>query len=342
MLKATHTYRRLRFKQASGTSRGILTHKDSWFIKIWDDKNPKTTGIGECSIIRGLSHDNLTILPQKIASVCEQINEITLADLADFPALQFALETALLDLKNGGKRELFESSFTKGEIGIPINGLLWMGTLDFMQQQLHTKIADGFSCIKMKVGAIDWKKELHLLTQLREEHPQIEIRVDANGAFNKDNVYHRLDAFAKLNIHSIEQPLPVGEDKTLQELCKNPPIPIALDESLIGIGEYGEKERLLENICPQYIILKPSLLGGLSASQEWIALATKQNIGWWATSALESNIGLNAIAQWTKTYETTMPQGLGTGSLFTNNIASPLEIKNASLWYNPKKQWECL
>lgn len=342
MLEATYIYRQLHFKNPSGTSRGILTHKDSWFIKIWNSNNPEIIGIGECSIIDGLSLDNLKQLPSKIAHTCKNINHVDFSELKNSPALQFAIETALIDLKNGGKKELFHTKFTKGIREIPINGLLWMGNYDFMLKQLNEKIAQGFSCIKMKVGAIDWQKELNLLEHIRERYSDIEIRVDANGAFHEDNVYKRLEDFAKLNIHSIEQPLPANAHKALAKLCKMPPIPVALDESLIGVNEYDKKELLLDNIKPQYIILKPSLTGGLSASDEWINLAEDRQIGWWATSALESNIGLNAIAQWVSTYKTYMPQGLGTGSLFTNNIEAPLEIKNASLQYNKTKKWACI
>lgn len=342
MLKATHIHHRLHFKQASGTSRGILTYKDSWFLKIWDINTPNVYGIGECSIINGLSYDDTTLLSKKIQDVCKNINTIQINDLIDFPALRFAIETAFIDLKNGGNKILFPGDFTQGTANININGLLWMGSYDFMQQQLHDKITQGFTCIKMKVGAIDWNEELQLLTNIRRKYPNIELRVDANGAFSPSDAMKKLHAFSQLNIHSIEQPIKAGNHKAMQKLCENTPLPIALDEELIGIHTTEEKTTLLEHINPQYIIIKPSLLGGFSASEEWIRLATERNIGWWITSALESNIGLNAIAQWTAQLKTIMPQGLGTGSLFTNNIDAPLEIRNASLFYNPQRKWACL
>lgn len=344
MLKASYTHHQLRFKQASGTSRGILRTKDSWFIKIWDTSNPNTIGIGECSIIPKLSYDDTATLEQKIEEVCENIEDYFYwlnGGLASYPALQFAIETALLDLQKGGKRSLFESLFSKGKQGILINGLLWMGSYDFMFQQLEQKIKQGFQCIKMKVGAIDFTEERKLLQQIRQNFPQCTLRVDANGAFSTENVDEHLEYFAQLGIHSIEQPIRQGQWQAMAKLCAESPIPIALDEELIGISERLEKIALLETLKPNYIIIKPSLLGGLAASKEWIELAEERNIGWWITSALESNIGLNAIAQWTATLGTTMHQGLGTGGLYTNNIDSPLEIRNEELWHNPEKQWAC-
>ncbi len=344
MLKADYIYRSLEFKQPSGTSRGILHTKPSWFIRIWEDKNPEKKGIGECSIIPNLSFDNTESLEEKIQEVCENISDYFFwlnGGLKDFPALQFAVETALLDLQKGGKRELFPSVFTTGQKSIPINGLLWMGDVEFMQKQLEEKTKQGFQCIKMKVGAIDSKAEFELLQQIRNQYPNCILRIDANGAFTPENALEHLEKFATLKMHSIEQPIKQGQWKEMAKLCEKSPLPIALDEELIGISERLEKVALLETIKPQYIILKPSLLGGLQASEEWIELAEERKIGWWVTSALEGNIGLNAIAQWTATLPFVGHQGLGTGSLFTNNISSPLEIRGEELWYNPKKAWEC-
>ncbi len=344
MLKADYIYRSLKFKQPSGTSRGILHTKPSWFIRIWEDKKPQKQGVGECSIIPNLSFDNTESLEEKIQEVCENISDYFYwlnGGLKDYPALQFAVETALLDLQKGGKHILYPSAFTTGQKSIPINGLLWMGDVQFMQKQLAEKTQQGFQCIKMKVGAIDSTSEFKLLQSIRKQHPNCILRIDANGAFTSENALTYLQKFATLNIHSIEQPIRQGQWKEMAKLCQTTPLPIALDEELIGISERLEKVALLETIKPQYIILKPSLLGGLKSSEEWIALAEERNIGWWVTSALESNIGLNAIAQWTASLPYKGHQGLGTGSLFTNNITSPLEIRGEELWYNPEKSWEC-
>lgn len=344
MLKASYKYHQLLFKRPSGTSRGVLKTKDSWFISIWDENNPNVKGIGECSIIPNLSYDNPKTLEEKIKEVCENVDDYFYwlnGGLTEYPALQFAVETALLDLQKGGKHILFPSDFTKGKKGILINGLLWMGEYDFMAEQLLDKAKQGFHCIKMKVGAIEVEEERKLLQEIRVNFPQHIVRVDANGAFTPENVAEHLSFFAKLDIHSIEQPIKQGQWEAMAKLCKESPIPIALDEELIGVFPTIEKIALLETIKPQYIILKPSLLGGILATKEWINLAEKRNIGWWVTSALESNIGLNAIAQWTATLNTTMHQGLGTGGLYTNNVPSPLEIRGERLYYNTEKQWEC-
>lgn len=334
--KANH----LNFKIPGGTSRGVLKNKPTWYLFISDGKN---TGIGECSIIPNLSIDKPEAIEEKLTFVCENINNITLInkELVDFPAIQFALETALLDLQNGGDKILFPSNFTNGKDSIEINGLIWMGKEDFMQHQIKEKLSEGFNCIKMKIGAIDFENELAILKQLRSISPQLTIRVDANGAFNINNVYPVLNELKKLNIHSIEQPIKQGNWEDMKALCSNTPIPIALDEELIGINSTENKKTLIKTIQPQYIILKPSLVGGLNSSKEWIAIAEENNVGWWITSALESNIGLNAIAQFTYTLNNKMPQGLGTGKLFTNNINSPLTIiEHGKLIYDINKQWE--
>lgn len=344
MIKATYKKIRLQFKQPSGTSRGILHYKDSWILKLYNEQNPQIYGLGECSIIEGLSPDNLELLPKKIAEVCENTTTFIKnyhSTLIDFPALRFAIETALKDLENGGHRILYSSPFTKGEKGIPINGLLWMGDYHFMEKQLIEKLAQGYNCIKMKVGAIETEKELDLLRKIRQLAPKITLRVDANGAYSPTNVMPLLEMYAELHIHSIEQPIKAGQWEEMALLCKKTPIPIALDEELIGISDFEEKKALLDTIRPQFIILKPSLLGGIDASQEWIQLAEERNIGWWITSALESNIGLNAISQWTATLNVTMQQGLGTGALYVNNFDSPLEIRGEELWYNTNKKWQC-
>lgn len=326
----------LQFKQPSGTSRGVLTEKPTYFIKIWDEINPSVIGIGECSILKGLSIDDVENYEDTLAGICRNINdyvEYPENKLLSFPSICFGMETALLDLKNGGKHILFPSAFTDGMEGIPINGLIWMGNIGFMKEQLRSKIEEGYRCIKIKIGAIEFEEELKLLNNLRQQYPHIEIRLDANGAFSVSEVRERLRRLSKYKIHSIEQPIKQGNWAAMAELCRESPIPIVLDEELIGINTCAKKEELISSIKPQYIILKPSLLGGFSHSEEWIDLANKYKVGWWITSALESNIGLNAIAQWTFTLNNKMPQGLGTGQLYTNNIASPLLITDSKLWY---------
>lgn len=345
MLKADYKKYTLNFKQASGTSRGILTQKDSWFIVIRDELHPEIVGIGECGLLKGLSIDDRPNYEQKVIEVCNNIQNFQKyldEGLEMFPSIKFGLEMALMDLQRKGKRILFESSFTNGEHSIDINGLVWMGEFDFMKQQIREKIDSGFSCIKLKIGAIDFEKEVQLIKSIRKEFSasEIEIRVDANGAFSPQEALDKLIKLSAFDLHSIEQPIKQGQWEKMAKLCENTPLPIALDEELIGISELTQKAKLLEIINPQYIILKPSLVGGFKASEEWIQLAEKNNIGWWVTSVLESNIGLNVIAQWTYTLNSNMPQGLGTGQLYTNNFNSPLEIKSGKLYFDPSISWD--
>ncbi|PKP33069.1 MAG: o-succinylbenzoate synthase [Bacteroidetes bacterium HGW-Bacteroidetes-17] len=343
MLQATITKHILNFKQASGTSRGVLHQKPSWFFKIFDDKNPQTFGLGECSIIPGLSPDDSSDLEPFIHKVSENINAF-IADknaLLTFPSVQFAIETALLDLGNNGHKLLYPSTFTEGKDSIKINGLIWMGTKEFMHKQIREKIEEGYNCIKLKIGSLDFEEEISLLKEIRIQFsPEIiELRLDANGAFHPENALEKLKRLSEFQVHSIEQPIKAGQIEEMANLCEQTPIPIALDEELIGINKMEAKRKLLAEIKPQYIILKPSLLGGFDKSSEWIKIATEHQIGWWVTSALESNIGLNAIAQWTYQLNNSMPQGLGTGKLFSNNIPSPLQIKDAKLFYLPENNW---
>lgn len=327
----------LNFKRPSGTSRGVLTEKRSWLIKVWEENDPQVVGVGECSIIETLSPDWNENYVEELDFLSKNINE--LKDINDSwfdsrPSIKFGLETALLDLKTGGEKVLFPSSFTNGIHGIEINGLIWMGDKDFMFEQIKDKIDSGFSCIKMKIGAIDFDSELELLGYIRKHFTKqdIELRVDANGAFNPLNALEKLKQLSEFDLHSIEQPIKQGLLEQMAELCESTPLDIALDEELIGVGK-SERDRLLDVISPQYIILKPSLVGGISESEDWIRRSEKRNIGWWITSALESNIGLNAIAQWTYTLNSDMPQGLGTGQLYTNNIKSPLQIEKGFLYH---------
>ena len=251
-----------------------------------------------------------------------------------YPSIRFGIETALLDLKHGGTGMLFDTPFSKGKAGILINGLIWMGNPAYMMEQTEAKLLLGFKCLKMKIGAIGIEQELLFLRTLRDRFPvsQLELRVDANGAFMESEAIPILEQLASIHIHSIEQPLAAGGWEAMGRICRQSPIPIALDEELIGLYNSQERIEMLEIIRPQYIILKPSLLGGFQASQEWIQLASERNIGWWVTSALESNIGLNAIAQWASSFPLQMPQGLGTGALYTNNVPSRLCIRGEQLW----------
>ncbi|WP_111709309.1 o-succinylbenzoate synthase [Lutibacter citreus] len=341
-MKATYKKYLLNFKQASGTSRGILKTKETYFLIIYDEEK---IGYGECGLFKGLSIDDRPDYEEKLQWLCANIHldkEYLLNELIQFPSIQFGLEQALLSLKKDNSFEIFPSNFTKSKDAININGLIWMGSEAFMKQQISDKLKAGFSTIKMKIGAIDFETELELLKSIRKEFSseQIELRVDANGAFNPNIALERLKKLSEFKIHSIEQPIKQGQIEEMADLCSKTPIPIALDEELIGVFNVTKKQELLQTINPQYIILKPSLVGGFKGSLEWINLAEKQQIGWWITSALESNIGLNAIAQWTYSLGNKMPQGLGTGSLFTNNIKSPLEVKKGYLHYNNTINWK--
>ena len=341
MKASCHKYL-LNFKVPSGTSRGVMTEKETWFIVI--SENGKS-GIGECGILRGLSADDRPDYEQKLKWVCDNIDlgETTLWEsLIEFPSIQFGVEMAFRSLHSENPFLLFPSEFTKGTKAIPINGLVWMGNQEFMKAQIEEKLADGFHCIKLKIGAIDFERELDLLRFIRSNFTpeQIEIRVDANGGFSSNDALIKINQLSEFKLHSIEQPIQKNKHDRMAELCKSSPIPIALDEELIGVFSLSEKEQLIQKIQPQYLIFKPSFIGGFRGTSEWIALAEKYKIGWWITSALESNIGLNAIAQFTFELQNMMPQGLGTGGLFTNNFTAPLEVKNGELHYNPQINWE--
>lgn len=355
MMALALTYKKyvLNFKFAAGTSRGILKTKDSWIIKIYDRSNAKIYGIGEVSIIDRLSHDCQLDFDKELKHIAlaisnhvqpismEQVFAMT-RELVDEekPSIRFALETALLDLMNGGIFKIFDNDFYNVQRSIPINGLVWMGDIDFMQDQIDQKIEQGYKCIKLKIGALDFQQELQLLKGIRKKYKQLILRVDANGAFDTKEVLKRLDQLAELDIHSIEQPIMPRQAISMQLLCKRKSIPVALDEELIGVFGYNDKRELLEFIAPHYIVLKPSLHGGIAGTQEWITLAESLNIGWWITSALESNIGLNAVCQFTAEYQTIMHQGLGTGKLFENNFYSPLTIQGESVLYHRDLSWD--
>lgn len=324
----------LNFKRPSGTSRGVLNTKETYFIEVFEDDKK---GIGECALFRGLSFDDDDDYEAALEWTCRNINlsiDDLREELVNHPSIIFGVEQALLNLQHQNEF-YFPSEFTEGKDSIKINGLIWMGTSDYMKEQLEEKLSKGFSCIKLKIG-VDWNAEKQILKSLREQFSKdkIELRVDANGGFSPAEAKKVLEELAELDIHSIEQPIQAGNWKAMAELCHSTPTPIALDEELIGVLNYESKKTLIKEIKPQYIILKPALVGGFSGSDEWIQLAEQNNIGWWITSALESNIGLNAIAQYTYTKNNPMPQGLGTGGLFTNNFETNLHLEGERLWFD--------
>jgi o-succinylbenzoate synthase len=318
---ATYKKYKFLFKIPGGTSRGILHEKYSWFLIL---KNNSKVGVGECSVINGLSVDDPSKIESKLDWICLNINTVPsllFKELIDFPAIAFGLEMALKAVDSEKENVLFPSAFTNGKNSIPINGLVWMGDIDFMKSQVDLKLSDGYRCLKLKIGALDFYKEYSLLKSIRDKYSpsELEIRLDANGAYSYKDSMEILNKLSELNIHSIEQPIKAGQIKQMSELCISSPIPIALDEELIGINSIEDKIKLIEEIKPQYIILKPSLIGGFKSSQEWINILPNST-KYWVTSALESNVGLSAISQWVFTLNCSLPQGLGTGSLFYNNF----------------------
>lgn len=340
--------RTLHFKQPAGTSRGIYTTRRVWYLLLTDTASGRY-GVGECAPLPVLSCDDLPEYEEILQAHCREVERNGCIDyeaLRPYPSMLFGLETALQHL-HAGSLQLCPTPFSEGRQGIPINGLIWMGNFDEMYQRIEEKMKAGFRCIKLKIGAIDFERELELLSHIRKHFSpeQIELRVDANGAFSPEDAPRKLEQLNEFQLHSIEQPIRAGQWQAMKQLCATTPFPIALDEELIGINERERKIELLDTIRPQYIILKPSLHGGIQGSQEWITLAAERGIGSWVTSALESNIGLNAIAQWCATLQPSLPQGLGTGLLFTDNVDYPLHIQGDCLWYHPEeaepdlKQW---
>jgi len=341
-MEARYFKHSLQFKRPSGTSRGILINKDSWFIEFTENDKK---GVGECSLLSGLSYDDTPGFENQLALLCSAINQRTpLPDLQQWPAIRMGYEMALLDLAQDQPFELYPSDFSNGKDCIPINGLVWMGTFEYMSQQIKSLLEKGFDCIKLKIGAIHFEEELALLTQIRKEFDakEVKLRVDANGAFAPGDALEKLKRLSDFDLHSIEQPIAANQWQAMRYLSEKSPLPIALDEELIGRFSEEECLTLLDVIQPAFIILKPSLLGGFRASSQWIQWAERQGIGWWVTSALESNVGLNAIAQWTYQQEYKGHQGLGTGSLFTNNFESPLVIKKGCLWVDNLISWNKL
>lgn len=340
-MKANYQQYFLNFKRPSGTSRGVLTKKETWFLIL---EHEGKTGIGECGLLRSLSIDDRPDYEEKLKWVCENIDlgvKVLWNQLLEFPSIQFGVEMAFKSLEAQDKFILFPSEFTRGTSSIPINGLIWMGDKAFMKLQITEKIKAGFRCIKLKIGSIDFQTELDLLKYIRTEFSlnEIELRVDANGAFSFTEAMEKLKKLSEYEIHSIEQPIKQGQWEQMASLCSKTPIPIALDEELIGVTDFNKKQELLQIINPQFAIFKPSLIGGFKGTQEWVDLVEKSEIGWWVTSALESNVGLNAISQWIFTKKSSLPQGLGTGGLYTNNFQSPLIVENGEIKYDPEISW---
>ena len=340
MFKTTIRPSTLHFKQPAGTSRGVYNTRKVWYVGITSVEEPQRIGLGECAPLPNLSCDDLPDYENILSEACKQLEQTGVIDkeaLRPYPSILFGLETALLHFQ-ANSFALWDTPFSRGESGIPINGLIWMGDYANMYRQIEKKMELGFHCIKLKIGAINFEEELSLLRHIRKHFTarEVVLRVDANGAFSPEDAMNKLNRLAELDIHSIEQPIRAGQTDEMARLVKESPIPIALDEELIGVTSLSGKAELLDKINPQYIILKPSLHGGICGSTEWIDEAEKRNIGWWITSALESNIGLNAIAQWCATLNTTLPQGLGTGMLFTDNVEMPLVIREDKLWYGRK------
>lgn len=329
----------LHFKEPAGTSRGILKDKPTFLIKVYDEENPDHFGIGEAAVFPGLSPEADGNYVWKLTELLANVAIGRPTDLSRHSSIQFGLEQALLDFSGGCKGIYYPSEFTLGNASIEINGLIWMGGYDKMISQLESKINAGFSCVKLKIGAIDWNRELEIIKGIRKEFNENElmIRVDANGGFSHTDALTKLGQLADLAVHSIEQPIPAGNVREMADLCSKSPLPIALDEELIGKGTTEERIKTLDEIKPQFIILKPALCGGFSGASEWIQQAEERSIGWWITSALESNVGLNAIAQFTAKVNASGPQGLGTGSLFTNNFDTPIYLVNDRLEFLPDK-----
>lgn len=326
----------LHFKRPAGTSRGVYNEHKVWYVLV-TDKNGRS-GIGECAPLFDLSCDYDDNYEKTLRSFCKELEkngELDTEKVRGYPSILFGLETAMQHLRSGSFK-LWNTSFSNGLSGIPINGLIWMGDYDFMLEQIEDKMKAGFRCIKLKIGTIDFESELNLLEHIRNHFSaeQITLRVDANGGFSANDALEKLKRLSELDLHSIEQPIRAKQWDVMANLCRETPLPIALDEELIGINEFLDKKILLEKIRPQYIIIKPTLHGGIAGATEWIELAEEMHIGWWITSALESNIGLNCIAQWCATFSNPLPQGLGTGSLYTNNIDMPLYIRQDCLWAN--------
>lgn len=342
MLNVTPLPYTLHFKRPAATSRGELRVRQVVFLRAERDG---AVGWGECGVVPGLSFDDRVGYVDTIGEVCARINrglDLAELNLAALPSVVFGLETALMDLASDGRQRLFDTAFSRGESSLPTHGLIWMDTPAGVLAQVEQKIARGCRVIKMKVGGLPFDEECALLATLRDRYPagDVELRLDANGAFAPSEALERLIQLAEFDVAFLEQPIPAGDRPALAGLCARSPIPIALDEELIGIGDSESRRKLLDTIRPQHVILKPSLLGGLAACEAWIDEAERAGCQWWINSLLESNVGLNAICQWTSALDATRVHGLGTGQLFANNLPSPLQIAGCGLQMNPAASWD--
>ncbi|MBT9393739.1 o-succinylbenzoate synthase [Hymenobacter sp. NST-14] len=353
MLQLRHSRRTLRFNFPARTSRGALTEHTAHYLHLHDEAAPGRVGWGEAAPLAGLSPDHRPDFAATLEGFVRDFNRRQLRELLpeeaaalvgpEWPALRFALETAALDWQRGGRHQLYDNAFSRGEAGLPINGLVWMGEVDFMRDQIEKKLAAGYDCLKLKIGGLDFATELRILADIRAVAgpERLTLRVDANGAFGAAEALGKLEQLARYELHSIEQPIAAGQWPALARVCRHSPVPVALDEELIGLTEPARQRELLELTQPAYLILKPTLLGGLGASRAWMELAETHRIGWWLTSALESNVGLNAISQLAGSYgRPGFPQGLGTGQLYHNNLEAPLSIRAGHLHYAPAGHWE--
>ena len=342
MLNASYSRYLLEFKRPAGTSRGVLHTKPAWFLQL--ERADQISGTGEVSLIPGLSAEQPSEVEPALDQLCRSINEghANPHSLELLPGVRFALESALLDLEGGGNQLLYPSPFTEGKEGIPINGLIWMGDTSFMKQQIREKLEQGFRVLKMKVGALETELELQVISWIRSQYGshELELRLDANGAWSPEEALQKMEQFASFGIHSLEQPIAPGQWAEMARICSEAPFPLALDEELIGCDPEQEGVRLMEAIKPHYLILKPGLLGGFAACSRWINLAGSIGAGWWVTSALESAIGLNAISQWTFRRNSPLTQGLGTGAIYRNNFPSPLSMEGSQLWYREETGWD--
>ncbi len=349
-LRLSYFQKVFHFNFKARTSRGAMHDKTSWFVRAEDDGQPGVSGFGECGPLPDLSIDYTPDFTAKLEDVINSVNRAAISTSDDkglyaqippeMPSVMFGVETAVRDLRNGGIRVVFENEFLQG-LPIPINGLIWMGEMDFMMDQINRKIAAGFTCIKIKVGGLDFERECDILGYIRKKYfrENITLRLDANGAFKPDDALGKLEEFSKFGIHSIEQPIRAGLDE-MEELCRKSPIPVALDEELIGLHSSQQRADMLARIKPQFIVLKPTLHGGITGCEEWISMAESGRIGWWMTSALESSIGLNAICQFAAQFRPSVPQGLGTGSIYSDNFASPLTVLNGGIFHDQTLPWD--
>jgi o-succinylbenzoate synthase len=339
-LKTSIEHRVLHFKKPAGTSRGVYRTHDVWYVRLWSDDLP-FCGIGECAPLPDLSWESCPYYFDRLQLACRRLEEqgfLDVESLRAYPSILFGLETAYRSWQQQSNI-LWDSAFTRGKSGIPINGLIWMGSKEAMLKELSAKLDKGFTCLKLKIGALDFEEELALLKSIRSRFSATELvlRVDANGAFLPEEALERLSRLSELELHSIEQPISARQMDDMAALIADSPLPIALDEELIGVRSFEEKKSLLQTLKPAYLVLKPTLHGGIMGCSEWMELAESMHIGWWITSALESNVGLNAVAQWTATLPYNAHQGLGTGLLYTNNIESPLKIRGEYLWFDLDK-----